>query len=60
MNFKNLETYKGLIKLNDVSNSGFLKKSCAIKFFEDATCFTKTILKNIIIQSENDLETEFF
>lgn len=60
MNFKNLETYKGLIKLNDVSNSGFLKKSCAIKFFEDATCFTKTILKNIIIQSENHLETEFF
>jgi acyl-CoA thioesterase FadM len=60
MNFENLETYKGLIKLNNISETGFLKKSCAFKFFEDATCFTKTILKNIIIDSENHLESEFF
>ena len=60
MNFQNLETYKGLIKLNNISESGFLKKSCVVKFFEDATYFTKTILKNITIHSEDHLETEFF
>ena len=60
MNFENLETYKGLIKLNNISETGFLKKSCAFKFFEDATYFTKTILKNINIESENHLESEFF
>ena len=60
MNFENLETYKGLIKLNNISELGFLKKSCAVKFFEDATYFTKTILKNTTIDSEVYLETEFF
>ena len=60
MNFENLETYKGLIKLNNISELGFLKKSCAVKFFEDATYFTKAILKNTTIDSEVYLETEFF
>lgn len=60
MNFENLETYKGLIKLNNISELGFLKKSCAVNFFEDATYFTKTILKNTTIDSEVYLETEFF
>jgi len=50
MNFENLETYKGLIKLNNISELGFLKKSCVVKFFEDATYFTKTILKNTTIR----------
>ena len=34
--------------------------SCSSKFFEDATCFTRAILKNLILDSQKYLESEYF
>ena len=60
MNTQQIETFKGLVKSNDISDLGFLKKSSSTKFFEDATHFTKAVLKDLIIDSEKYLETEYF
>ena len=60
MNTQQIETFKGLVKSNDISNLGFLKKSSSTKFFEDATHFTKAVLKDLIIDSEKYLETKYF
>ncbi len=60
MNAQKIETFKGLVKSNDISDLGFLKKSSFTKFFEDATHFTKAVLKDLIIDSEKYLETEYF
>ena len=60
MNTQQIETFKGLVKSNDISDLGFLKKSSSTKFFEDATHFTKAVLKDLIIDSEKHLETEYF
>ena len=60
MNTQQIETFKGLVKSNDISDLGFLKKSSSTKFFEDATHFTKAVLKDLIIESEKYLETEYF
>ena len=54
-----IETFKGLVKSYDVSDLGFLKRSSSTKFFEDATHFTKAVLKDLIIDSEKYLETEY-
>jgi len=60
MNTQQIETFKGLVKSNDISDLGFLKKSSSTKFFEDATHFTKAVLKDLIIESEKYLETKYF
>ena len=60
MNTQQIETFKGLVKSNDISDLGFLKKSSSTKFFEDATHFTKAVLKDLIIDSEKYLATEYF
>ena len=60
MNTQQIETFKGLVKSNDVSDLGFLKRSSSTKFFEDATHFTKAVFKNLIIDREKHLETEYF
>ena len=60
MNIHQIETLKGLVKSNDISDLGFLKRSSCTNFFEDATHFTKAVLKDLIIDSEKHLETEYF
>ena len=60
MNTQQIETFKGLVKSYDISDLGFLKKSSSTKFFEDATHFTKAVLKDLIIDSEKYLETKYF
>ena len=60
MNTQQIETFKGLVKSYDISDLGYLKKSSSTKFFEDATHFTKAVLKDLIIDSEKYLETEYF
>ena len=60
MNTQQIETFKVLVKSNDISDLGFLKRSSSTKFFEDATHFTKAVLKDLIIDSEKYLETEYF
>ena len=50
MNIQQIETFKGLVKSYDISELGFLKRSSSKKFFEDATYFTKAVLKNLIIE----------
>ncbi len=60
MNIQEIETFRGLIKSNDINTLELLKKSSSAKFFEDANRFTKAILKNSIIESENYLESENF
>ena len=55
-----METLRVLVKSSDISTLGLLKRSSSAKFFEDATRFTKVILKNFIIESENYLESEYF
>ncbi len=60
MNTQQIETFKGLVKSYDISDLGYLKKSSSIKFFEDATHFTKAVLKDLIIDREKYLETEYF
>ena len=59
MNYKNIETFRGLIKRGDINDLSFLKKSCSNKYFENATQFIKVILK-IKIDTENHIETECF
>ena len=60
MNTQQIETFKGLVKSNEISDLGFLKRSSSTKFFEDATHFTKAVLKDLKIDSEKHLETEYF
>ena len=60
MNIQQIETFKGLVKPNDLSELRFLRRSSSAKFFEDATHFTKAILKNLIIDSQKHLKSEFF
>ena len=55
-----METLRVLVKSSDISTLGLLKRSSSAKFFEDATSFTKVILKSFIIESENYLESEYF
>ena len=49
MNIQEIETFRGLVKSSDINGLELLKKSSSIKFFEDATCFTRAILKNLIL-----------
>ena len=44
-----METLRVLVKSSDISALGLLKRSSSAKFFEDATRFTKVILKSFII-----------
>ena len=60
MNILEIETFRGLVKSSDINTLRLLKRSSSAKFFEDATRFTKAILKNLIIESENYLESEYF
>ena len=60
MNIQEIETFRGLVKSSDINTLRLLKSSSCAKFFEDATYFTKAIFKNIIIESENYLESEYF
>ena len=60
MNIQEIETFRGLVKSSDINTSKLLKSSSSSKFFEDATYFTKAIFKNLIIESENYLESEYF
>ena len=60
MNTQQIETYKGLVKSADINALGFLKRSSSKKIFEDATHFTKAILKNLITDSEKHLESKDF
>ena len=55
-----METLRVLVKPRDISALGLLKRSSSAKFFEDATRFTKVILKSLIIESENYLKSEYF
>ena len=60
MNIQEIETFRGLVKSSDINALRLLKRSSSAKFFEDATYFTKAIFKNLIIKSENYLESEYF
>ena len=60
MDILEMETLRVLVKSSDISTLGLLKRSSSAKFFEDATRFTKVILKSFIIESENYLESEYF
>ena len=60
MNIQEIETFRGLVKSSDINTLRLLKRSSSTKFFEDATHFTKAIFKNLIIESENYLESEYF
>jgi acyl-CoA thioester hydrolase len=60
MNIQEIETFRGLVKSSDINALRLLKRSSCVKFFEDATYFTKAIFKNLIIESENYLESEYF
>ena len=60
MNILEIETFRGLVKSSDINTLRLLKRSSSAKFFEDATHFTKAIFKNLIIESENYLESEYF
>ncbi len=55
-----IEAFKGLVKSNDINELGFLKRSSSSKFFEDATHFSKAVLKDLIIDSEKHLKFEYF
>jgi len=55
-----METLRVLVKSSDIGALGLLKRSSSAKFFEDATRFTKVILKSLIIESENYLKSEYF
>ena len=55
-----METLRVLVKSSDISELGLLKRSSSAKFFEDATRFTRVILKSFIIESENYLGSEYF
>ena len=55
-----METLRVLVKSSDISTLGLLKRSSSAKFFEDATRFTRVILKSFIIEIENYLGSEYF
>ena len=60
MDILEIETFRGLVKSSDISVLGLIKISSSVNFFEDATHFTKAILKNLTIDSEKHLEFEYF
>ena len=60
MGILEIETFRGLVKSSDISVLGLIKISSSVNFFEDATHFTKAILKNLTIDSEKHLEFEYF
>ena len=60
MNIQEIETFRGLVKSIDINTLRLLKRSSSTKFFEDANYFIKAIFKNVIIESENYLESEYF
>ena len=60
MNILEIETFRGLVKSIDINPLRLLKRSSSTKFFEDANYFIKAIFKNVIIESENYLESEYF
>ena len=60
MYFQNLETYRGLIKPADKNELGVLRKSCSSKIFEDSTHFTRIVLNNLTIDTEEYYETEIY
>ena len=60
MYFQNLETYRGLIKPADMDELRVLRKSCSNKIFEDSTHFTRVILNNLTIDTEEYYETESY
>ena len=60
MDILEIETFRGLVKSSDISVLGLIKRSSSEKFFEYATHFTKAILKNLTIDSENHLEFKYF
>jgi hypothetical protein len=60
MNIQEIETFRGLIKSSDINKIGFLKKSSLSKIFEDASHFTRVILKNLIIDNEEYIQTKCF
>ena len=55
-----METLRVLVKSSDISTFGLLKRSSSAKFFEDATRFTRVILKSFKIESESYLGSEYF
>ena len=55
-----METLRVLVKSSDISELGLLKRSSSAKFFEDATRFTRVILKSFKIESESYLGSEYF
>ena len=60
MHILEMETLRVLVKSSDISELGLLKRSSSAKFFEDATRFTRVILKSFIIEIENYLGSEYF
>ena len=60
MNILEIETFRGLVKSSDINTLRLLKRSSSAKYFEDANYFIKAIFKNVIIESENYLEYEYF
>ena len=60
MNILEIETFRGLVKSSDINTLRLLKRSSSAKYFEDANYFIKAIFKNVIIESENYLESEYF
>ena len=60
MNIQDIETFRGLVKSSDINTLRLLKRSSSAKYFEDANYFIKAIFKNVIIESENYLESEYF
>ena len=60
MDILEMETLRVLVKSSDISELGLLKRSSSAKFFEDATRFTRVILKSFKIESESYLGSEYF
>ena len=60
MYFHNLETFRGLIKPADKDELGVLRRSFYNKIFEDCTHFTKVVLNNLTINTEEYFETEVY
>ena len=60
MYFHNLETFRGLIKPADKDELGVLRRSFYNKIFEDCTHFTKAVLNNLTINTEEYFETEVY
>jgi len=60
MYFHNLETFRGLIKPADKDELGVLRRSFYNKIFEDCTHFTKAVLNNLTINTEEYFEIEVY